>query len=282
MALIEGDDFSNALIGTSAADSIEGWGGPDLLIGLGGDDFLNGGPGADIMIGGTGNDVYIVDNVFDYVFESANAGIDMVLSSISFSLNTFARANIENLHLIGIGNLAGVGNALENHIEGNDANNSMEGLGGNDTLEGVEGNDSLFGGNGADMLLGGSGNDLHNGGLGADVMGGGQGSDRFRFSTALGTIDTIQDFTPAGRDFSDRIELDDDVFTGVGPVGMLAAAAFHVGNVAQTPDHRIIYNSVTGALFFDPDGTGLARPIQFATLAGSPADVSHIDFAVIA
>ena len=77
--------------------------------------------------------------------------------------------------------------------------------------------------------------------------------------------------------------LDDDVFLGVGPVGFLAAAAFRDGAFATTPFHRVIYNEVTGQVFFDRDGSGAAfAQVQFATLIGSPNNVTNFDFSVIA
>jgi hypothetical protein len=56
--------------------------------------------------------------------------------------------------------------------------------------------------------------------------GAGAGSDSFRFSSALGTIDVIQDFSHFAIGNHDVIQLDDDVFIGAGPVGVLAASAF--------------------------------------------------------
>ena len=75
------------------------------------------GPGADNMRGGAGNDVYVVDNAGDIVDESmaGSNGIDTVQSSISFSLANTARVlgAVENLTLLGSGNINGTGNALE-------------------------------------------------------------------------------------------------------------------------------------------------------------------------
>jgi len=43
---------------------------------------------------------------------------------------------------------------------------------------------------------------------------------------------------------------------------------------------RIIYNNATGQLFFDPDGTGAAAAVHFATLTGAPA-ITASDFTMI-
>jgi Ca2+-binding RTX toxin-like protein len=50
---------------------------------------------------------------------------------------------------------------------------------------------------------------------------------------------------------------------------------------AHDADDRIVYNTTTGALYYDADGTGTdASPIQFATLTGSPDTVTAADFVV--
>jgi Ca2+-binding RTX toxin-like protein len=41
----------------------------------------------------------------------------------------------------------------------------------------------------------------------------------------------------------------------------------HIGASAHAGTDHIIYNSSTGALSFDSDGSGAAHQVQFATLA---------------
>jgi hypothetical protein len=98
------------------------------------------------MAGGTGNDFYTVDDAGDLV-ESPGQGTDTVVSTIDLALGS----NVENLLLLD-GATAGVGNTLNNFIEGTS---------GNDTLNGGLGNDTLDGGTGADSLIGGKGNDTY-------------------------------------------------------------------------------------------------------------------------
>jgi Ca2+-binding RTX toxin-like protein len=59
------------------------------------------------------------------------------------------------------------------------------------------------------------------------------------------------------------------VFPTFGPldIGVLAASAFHLGTEATDPAHRIIYDQVSGELYYDPNGSGLGAAIHFATLA---------------
>jgi len=89
------------------------------------------------------------------------------------------------------------------------------------------------------------------------------GADTFAFTTALGggNVDSVFDFA-AG---TDKIGLDDAVFTAIGPT--LGANAFVVGSAAADADDRIIYNSATGQLFYDADGNGAGAAVQFATLS---------------
>ncbi|WP_292556451.1 calcium-binding protein [Methylobacter sp.] len=143
-----GNALSNTILGNS---------GNNILMGLEGNDTLNGGAGADTMSGGVGNDTYVVENAGDIVTENAGEGIDLVQSSISYTLTD----NVENLTLTGTNNINGTGNGLDNVISGNTGANILSGLDGNDTLNGNSGNDILDGGLGADIMTGSAGNDTY-------------------------------------------------------------------------------------------------------------------------
>lgn len=124
------------------ANLITGGAGDDALVGLGGDDTLNGGAGGDLMVGGLGNDLYRVDNVADVVTEENNslpgAGNDTVEASVSYTLTNY----VENLTLVGTGNIAGTGNTLNNILLGNSGDNILDGKTGGDTMTGGNGNDT--------------------------------------------------------------------------------------------------------------------------------------------
>jgi Ca2+-binding RTX toxin-like protein len=171
-----GTEGNDVLIGARGDDTLLGLGGNDLLSGGEGHDVLNGGVGADTMAGGTGNDTYVVENVFDVVTEASNEGTDTVQSSLPVYM---LGANVENLTLTGIRPSAGIGNALNNTMLGNDGANLLFGGNGNDVLQGGVGSDALDGGAGADTLRGGLGNDMVNGGSGNDtyLFGRGEGQD---------------------------------------------------------------------------------------------------------
>ncbi|WP_197283858.1 calcium-binding protein, partial [Rhizobium acidisoli] len=105
----------------------------NTITGGAGNDVLNGGAGADSLIGGAGNDTYIVDHAGDVVTETADAGIDMVRTTLAaYTLGT----NVENLTYIGTEGFAGIGNALDNIIVGGSGSNTLKGGAGNDTLTG--------------------------------------------------------------------------------------------------------------------------------------------------
>ena len=127
------------------------------LTGNNGNNILDGGVGNDILAGGRGNDTYIVDSIYDSIVENINEGIEIIQSSVNWTLG----ANLENLTLTGLGNLSGTGNELNNTIIGNSGNNVLDGGSGVDILDGGSGNDTLIGGLGNDVMKGGSGNDTY-------------------------------------------------------------------------------------------------------------------------
>ena len=196
---LNGTPYDDTLSGAGGDDSLYGFADDDVLNGNDGNDLLDGGAGADTMTGGTGDDTYYVDNVLDIVVEGANGGEDRVVSSINYTLG----ANLELLDLRAGAGLAvtGIGNNLDNNIQGNAQNNSLIGGAGNDVLAGGYGNDTLNGGGGNDSLLGNEGNDVLNPGPGLDVMDGGEGADRYVFiPSGMSTtqIDRIYFSTPDG------------------------------------------------------------------------------------
>ncbi|MEK8035033.1 calcium-binding protein, partial [Ideonella sp. DXS29W] len=110
-------------------------------------DRLDGGLGADTLTGANGNDTYVVDSIGDKTIELAGEGLDLVESSISWTL----QSEVENLTLSGTAATHGVGNDLANDLVGNSGANTLEGLVGADTLDGLSGADSLVGGAGNDV-----------------------------------------------------------------------------------------------------------------------------------
>ncbi len=204
----------------------------NVLRGNAGANLLIGGGGADSLYGGGGDDIYHVDSADDHVGEAAGEGMDTVLASVSYALA--AGSHVEVLRAAVPASTAAIdltGNEFANIIHGNA---------------------------GANILDGGAGNDVLTGGAGADI---------FAFTSAFGAdnVDMITDFTPG----TDRILLGGfagQPFAALA-TGSLAPGAFIIGAEASDADDRIIYNSATGALLYDPDGAGGAAAVQFATIA---------------
>ena len=212
------------------------------LVGNIGDNVLNGGAGADRLTGRDGDDTYIVDNGRDQVVEARGQGNDTVLASTSYTLAT--GQEIEALQLLvstGRSNLSLTGNEFANSLVGNIGNNVL------------------------------------NGGAGADRLTGRDGDDTFVFSTALGSgnVDTLVDV--AG---GDTIRLSASVFTALS-AGELDDDAFKDLGTGASLDasDRILYDSRTGALSYDADGSGAGAAVQFATLENR-ATLSADDFTV--
>jgi Ca2+-binding RTX toxin-like protein len=142
----------------------------------------------------------------------------------------------------------------------------------------------LVGTRGADTLRGGSGDDMLYGRLGNDTLSGRAGEDTFVFNTALDgrtNVDRITGF----RVQDDTIWLENRFFKGIGPGSkteplLLDADRFKIGRKAADAEDRIIYRKDLGALYYDPDGTGSAKPILFATLA-KDLKMTAADFFVI-
>lgn len=275
-----GNALDNQLHGNNGNNELSGSGGTDSLFGSAGNDTLNGGEGDDWLEGGLGNDVYLVDSPTDFVIENVAEGIDTVRASS----NHFLMINVEHLTLVSSAGMGG-GNASNNRITGNSSDNTLTGFAGNDTLFGEAAQDILNGGIGSDFLHGGDGQDTLNGGAGYDWLYGGAGSDEliggggvdhFVFNAGMGSgnEDHILDFAPG----ADKIVLASSLFTALG-VGPLAANAFVVGATATTADHRIVYDSGSGWLYYDADGNGGGGQLEFAVLDNLAA-ISHTAFVV--
>lgn len=140
--------INGATIIMSGIEGLIGSAFADMLTGDSGNNILDGGLGADTLTGGNGNDIYFVDNSGDAVNEGPGGGIDTVRSTISYTLG----ADLEYLTLIGIGNINGTGNGLDNILTGNRGINVLRGLDGNDRIAPGGGNNVVDGGTGSDTL----------------------------------------------------------------------------------------------------------------------------------
>lgn len=241
-----GNELANTLNGNARANLLSGLDGDDTLLGGRGDDTLLGGSGKDKLDGGYGAD-RMEGGTGNDIYVVDHAG-DQVIElagggrdQVNTSISYQLGGEMEDLLLIGSAGIQGTGNALDNMITGN------------------------------------AGNNVLSGGLGLDILAGGAGRDAFLFDTALsaGNVDRITDFSVV----SDTVWLESDVFAGLG-AGTLSSDAFGIGSSAQSTLQRVVYDSQSGGLFYDADGSGNGASVQFASLSAGLA-LTNADFLIV-
>jgi microcystin-dependent protein len=242
LALIEN------VTGSAFGDRIYGTAGDNILAPRGGNDIVYAGAGIDTLDYGVSTGSVYVDLSAGTALES-NLQIGTVGAATAFISNDYV-LEFENIDGSAFGDRL-YGTATANVINGND------------------GDDFLYGGAGADILNGGNGVDRIVGEGGADVMTGGGGNDRFIFSTAPEAgIDTITDFVVG----SDQLFVMRSAFgLGAGdPVNLV------INGAATAAAPTFLYDSTTGILSFDADGTGAIAAAEFANI-GANIGLSPID-----
>ena len=215
----------------------------NALIGNGNNNILVGGAGIDTMTGNGGNNSFFVDDADDEVIEAAAGGIDNVNASVTYWLGAgVSSETLRTDNAAGLGAINLTANEINNFVIGNAGANQLNGREGDDTLTGNAGNDLFF------------------------------------FNTALNAatnIDTVTDFSVV----NDTFRLENAIFTGLA-AGALNADAFHTGAVAADAEDRIVYNSATGALSFDSNGSAGGGMTQFAAITAGLA-LTNADFLVV-
>jgi Ca2+-binding RTX toxin-like protein/GH24 family phage-related lysozyme (muramidase) len=218
-SFVLGSNVENLILTGTAAINGTGNTANNVLAGNSAANVLDGAAGADTMSGGAGGDTYVVDSTGDTIVEIANEGIDIVQSSVTFTL----ASNVDNLTLTGTSAISGTGNGLDNVLTGNSGANVLTGGAGNDTYvvgtgdsvvenanEGTDTvqsaitwtlganlenltltgtsaingtgntlNNVLSGNSANNKLTGGAGNDTLDGGAGADTLVGSTGDDTY-------------------------------------------------------------------------------------------------------
>ncbi|MBX9256605.1 calcium-binding protein [Desmonostoc muscorum CCALA 125] len=223
--------------------------GNNTLNGGTGDDTLNAGgsSGDNLLSGGDGNDLLDISGDAGSYYES-------YFNSFSSGNNTLN---------------GGAGDDILN-ARASLGNNLLSGSDGNDTLSASDatGNNTLNGGNGDDILTGGNGN---------DSLTGGGGADTFVFDSFNQGLDTIYDFSAT----DEVIQVSATGFAGGLSAGVLSTSQFTIGASATTSSERFIYNSTTGALYFDQDGNaGAFTQVQFA-LVSAGLSLTNNNFVVV-
>jgi Ca2+-binding RTX toxin-like protein len=285
----------NWVRGSSFADSLTGDGHDNALEGRGGNDTLKGGAGADLAS-----------------FVSATAGVTITLADTGITTANLSAAGLGVDKLSAIEGLRGgdfadrlTGNGLGNVLIGGAGNDTLDGRAGMDLVryetsphavnvnlatgvaqDGYGNSDALLrlenvrGSSFGDIIKGNAAANVLDGWLGKDTLSGGGGTDKFLFAAAgNANADKISDFLPG----TDDILLENGFFTALS-VGTLSSGSFRKGagitTAADASDH-IIYDTTSGALYYDADGNGTAKaPVLIATLVGSPDALSAGDILV--
>lgn len=296
---LEGSSHDDTLTGNALNNMLFGELGNDVLNGDGGNDRLDGGLGIDTAsYAGSASGVWVSLTVSG-AQDTLAAGSDTLL-------------DIENLKGSSFDDTLR-GDDADNVLAGRSGDDLLNGGAGDDLLDGSLGADTasyigtasgvrvnlavtaaqdtggagidtlvdienLKGSSFDDVLRGDDGDNVLAGRSGSDILYGRGGSDVFVFDSALvaDNVDKVSDFDSS----DDTIHLASSIFTALAAGASLSEDEFHVGSKAADASDRIIYNSGTGALLYDADGTGSGAATKFATLSPGLA-LTHDNFWVV-
>ncbi|MEH1830904.1 MAG: calcium-binding protein [Nostoc sp.] len=261
---ISGSQYDDNIVGNDGNDTLSG----------NNDNYNGGRSGNDTIDGGKGDDLYSVN--LNYATGGIITTFNAItnIGSITAGTDGVSYKNIERLNISGT--------EYDDNIVGSNGNDTLYGNVGNDTIIGGAGNDSLSASySGNNLLSGDDGNDILTGGRGNDSLYGGTGTDTFVFNSYYGSVDTIYDFNAtndliqvSAAGFDEELSLAANKFT-IGTsarlsIGSLFANQFTIGTSATTSNQRFIYDNITGALYFDADGSAAEfTQVKFAQLLGS-------------
>nr|WP_223269968.1 calcium-binding protein [Nostoc sp. 'Peltigera membranacea cyanobiont' 213] len=299
---ITGTAYNDYLVGSNGNDSLDGGrGGNDTIIGGAGNDSLrvfdssgnslfSGGDGDDklsvggsssgnnLLSGGDGNDSLNVSGYFDGDMYGAASGNNTLNGGAGDDYLSIGISKGNNLLSGGDGNdslsvstdyetfYTAAGNNTLNGGAGDDYLSVSRGSTGDNLLSGNDGDDTLSasGASGNNTLYGGNGNDILTGGKGNDTIYGGAGIDTFAFGSYNEGIETISDFNAT----NELIQVSAAGFGGGLSTSSVQKSQFTIGASATTSAQRFIYDSTTGGLYFDQDGSAPGfTQVKFAQLS---------------
>lgn len=178
------------------------------------------------------------------------------------------------------------GTLLRDRIDGGEGRDFLAGLDGNDRMIGGtdrdliiggRGNDTMQGGGEHDVLKGGNGSDTLTGGSDKDTLAGHNGSDGFVLANNSGSQDEIVDFVSG----TDQLLLLSRLFGNLA-LGALEPEHFvsNAKGLAKERDDRLIYDTTSGELFYDANGSRAGGSELIAVFNNLAAPQSS-DFLVI-
>ncbi len=162
---------------------------------------------------------------------------------------------------------------MKDDLSGGAGNDELYGGYNNDLLFGESGDDKLYGELGNDYMDGGKGNDKLIGSAGFDTLTGGEGKDSFYLLDT--SKDTLRDFSPK----YDTVYLENKVFDRLTKNGVLDTGSFKFGRATDANDY-VLYDSSTGAVSYDADGSGSSVAVQVAVI-GANLTLTAADFVVM-
>jgi Ca2+-binding RTX toxin-like protein len=282
--LLEGGGGADNLIGRDGADTLLAGDGDDVVNAGNGNDVAEGGAGADSLMGGAGNDVLRGGADADTL--NGHAGDDL-LEGDAGSDRLDGQDGADTLRG-GDGADRLAGGSGRDVLDGGAGADSMDGgidadtlVGGADadTLVGGLGNDLLDGGTEADRVAGSAGNDTLRGGAGADTLTGGAEADMFHWANPGEGGDVVTDFNLV----DDILAFSAQGFGGGLNPGMALSARFaaNATGTATQAFGQFVYETDTGLLSWDADGTGGGAAVAIASFTGNPA-LTASDLTIVA
>jgi Ca2+-binding RTX toxin-like protein len=251
-------------------------GGDNRLYGHGGDDLLRGGAGDDVMYGGSGDDMLSADFFGQY----SSGGDDELYGE---SGNDYLFGSHGNDYLDG-------GEGDDRLVGGAGDDTYRYSLGdGYDTIDNSDGGfDQLIFGTGlglADLSFADSGDDL--------LIRNSSGDDLVRVSGWFLSDDNQLDLiVPDGHGGLTPDDIGNPVSSQTGPGGgifpmaasasafALCAENFHAGATGEAVEATdwVLYNTTTGTLLYDMDGSGDQAAVAFATIDDPSRELRETDF----
>lgn len=280
--------------------------------------WLNGMAGDDTVFGGSGPDMFVFYNVADPGNDVVDGGSDYDRLWVGWDSAVVVDVRAGTVAGGGVGGAGSVrfsnfeeylAGDFDDRLVADDSGVTLMGLDGDDTLTGGAGNDELWGeggfelwsGDGHDLIFGGAGNDTLLGNNGNDTLYGGPGTDlvNLAFSDPLGdqelgsdtvvfaeapsssSADRITGFQPG----ADRLAFNNETHANLGGAGNFSAgdARFFAGagaSAGRDPSDRVIYDTTTGRLWYDADGSGALASQLVATLESAP-QLAATDISVV-
>jgi serralysin len=225
-----------------------------VLTGSSHNDTITGGFGNDTLTGGAGVDRFYIIAGIDTITDLGFGNLSDIVT-VCYGSNAIITA---------AGNYTATSGAINNGKASIDANGHAVNL----ALAGGSNGWTIMNGSltGA-TLIGSSHNDTIIGGAGNDILTGGAGADKFVFRTTPDSLinhDIISDF----KHGTDVLQFSKSVFTEIKSWKVDAFWSAANAMAGHDGSDRIIYNTTTGYLYYDSDGSG-AEAAELVALIGT-------------